>query len=311
MEFVDGGLSMTTVFTPPSSCSTAAWTYEPSRINFVKNGLLLQNAGYDIMSLCWPDGFTQVGRDFSAISQIYSPGWCPEGYSSVHLSDLPGTGSMTGVTEATCCMSDFTWLETDWNSAQTFDGCVSTYPKGSTTVIHTDGATSKTTITGPVTMWAQPIVVQFQSSDLSLFSTSTPVVAMTSSTPSASPGSKTISSPAVTQTNLATSTSSSGSASAGSTSADSTSADSSGLSSGASIGLGVGVGVGGAALVAALAMWFYRRSQKKRAASQIIHPVDGRMQQQGQQYYPHHFIPSEPSEVHASEIQWKPAELHA
>ncbi|KAJ6145578.1 hypothetical protein N7470_009473 [Penicillium chermesinum] len=303
MEFVDGGLSMTTVFTPPSSCSTAAWTYEPSRINFVKNGLLLQNAGYDIMSLCWPDGFTQVGRDFSAISQIYSPGWCPEGYSSVHLSDLPGTGSMTGVTEATCCMrlelrTNIRWL-------------CKHLSKGSTTVIHTDGATSKTTITGPVTMWAQPIVVQFQSSDLSLFSTSTPVVAMTSSTPSASPGSKTISSPAVTQTNLATSTSSSGSASAGSTSADSTSADSSGLSSGASIGLGVGVGVGGAALVAALAMWFYRRSQKKRAASQIIHPVDGRMQQQGQQYYPHHFIPSEPSEVHASEIQWKPAELHA
>ena len=74
-------------------------------------------------------------------------------------------------------------------------GCTSIYDAGVTTVFAeytTEGFTSTldgtstrfTAISGPVTMWAQPITVAFQKSDLSLFTTSSVKTAMMPVSPS-------------------------------------------------------------------------------------------------------------------------------
>lgn len=86
-----------------------------------------------------------------------------------------------------------------------FEGCTSTYPLayGSTVVpgrVSPD-ALSTTTVTGPLLMWAQPLYVEYQETDLSLFSTtistslSTSLTAQPSSTNSAPSGNITAVSP--------------------------------------------------------------------------------------------------------------------
>ena len=71
------------------------------------------------------------------------------------------------------------------SSAKMFAGCISTLGLGSeTTVAGRSGQTTNvTSITGPVTMWGQPLTVLFQQNDLALFgaSTSEPPVTSTSS----------------------------------------------------------------------------------------------------------------------------------
>jgi hypothetical protein len=97
-------------------------------------------------------------------------------------------------------------------------------------------------------MWAQPIQIQLQASDESLF-----VSATTTTSSDTSSGS----SETPTQTGPADPT----------TSDTDTGGESSGLSTGASIGIGVGVGVGGLIVIAALAFWLFRRRQNKAKKS--------------------------------------------
>ena len=124
-----------------------------------------------------------------------------------------------------------------------FAGCTSMFPpSSSTTVTVRDEPGKNTEITGSITMWAQPITVELQSSDSSLFVTSTTQPATT--TTDAQP----------------TSTASQPTETAG----PSTSSESSGLSTGAGIGVGVGVGVGGIAIFAALGLWLLRRRRNSR-----------------------------------------------
>ena len=62
-----------------------------------------------------------------------------------------------------------------------FAGCISTYPEssGATTVLArgSDGLLSSTVVSGPMTMWGQPIEVAFQQRDLPFYTTSTPTPA--------------------------------------------------------------------------------------------------------------------------------------
>ena len=63
-------------------------------------------------------------------------------------------------------------------STVNFAGCISTYPKssGATTVparANDTDLSPSTRVSGPLTMWGQPIQVAFQSEDLSLYTTST------------------------------------------------------------------------------------------------------------------------------------------
>ena len=90
-------LSLTSVFTPPASCSSSWWTYENSGYNSVSNGLLIQNAVAEIQTECFPPDWANFGR--AQATQVYSPGWCPAGYTTA--ADQMGRA----VTTATCCLS--------------------------------------------------------------------------------------------------------------------------------------------------------------------------------------------------------------
>lgn len=67
----------------------------------------------------------------------------------------------------------------------TFTGCLNTFPKGSKTTVAegSNGVIGTVTVTGPLTMWAQPIVIAYQSSDLSHFVTTTTTTSAPTSTP--------------------------------------------------------------------------------------------------------------------------------
>lgn len=126
-----------------------------------------------------------------------------------------------------------------------YAGCLSTLPSSSSTIVSVRDPKSNqgTQVSGPLTMWAQPISIQLQATDSSLFVSATTTGADPPSTDTGA---------------TATSTSDSAASDSGS----------SGLSTGGKIGVGVGVGVGALAIFALLAFWFLRRRavSKKNAA---------------------------------------------
>ncbi|KAJ5480525.1 hypothetical protein N7530_006034 [Penicillium desertorum] len=234
-------MPMSTIFTAPASCSNS-WTFEPEGANNVPNGILIQNAvaSDNADPACFPSGYSQYERIKPTIA--YSPGYCPGGYTSADLV------IHNPVTTAMCCPSDFSYYEED-RGRSTYAGCISSLPSSSSTIVTVRQVESESTqVIGPVTMWAQPIQIQLQASDESLF-----VSATTTTSSDTSSGS----SETPTQTGPADPT----------TSDTDTGGESSGLSTGASIGIGVGVGVGGLIVIAALAFWLFRRRQNKAKKS--------------------------------------------
>ncbi|OJD19412.1 hypothetical protein AJ78_00586 [Emergomyces pasteurianus Ep9510] len=163
-------IPLTTVFTPPSSCSSS-WTYEDVYYNSVTGGLLLQNAFTTRDRNCFPPFFAGTGR--GQIQQVFSPGYCPDGYTS------PAATTNNGVTTAVCCPSNYSYFTTltsinFYSEVTIFAGCISTFPASSTTtVLARKGQESlvHSAVTGPITMWGQAVLVQFKSDDLSLFTT--------------------------------------------------------------------------------------------------------------------------------------------
>jgi LPXTG-motif cell wall-anchored protein len=156
--------------------------------------------------------------------------------------------SLKGIADTTSGFTYYTTLTTInfFSSTTIFAGCLSIYPEssGATTVRARANDTDLTTtaISGPISMWGQPVVVEFQQKDLTLFSTS----ASTSSTSSgtASP-SATTAQPAVTSTGSPTPSTN----------------PKSGLSTGAQAGIGVGVAIV-ALILLAIAAFFLRRKRK-------------------------------------------------
>ncbi|KAF4769885.1 hypothetical protein HAV15_011679 [Penicillium sp. str.  len=214
-------LAMSSIFTAPASCSSS-WTYEPQGANDVPNGLLMQNAA------------TKDNADPAC------------GYTSADLViHSPATTAM-------CCPSHFSYYEELRDSSTTFGGCISEFPSSSSTIVTVRQVSQESTqVNGPVTMWAQPIQIELQASDKSLFvsatttSDTTLTTATTSSTQTgpASPNPATPTSPNPADPGTGTETS--------------------GLSTGARIGVGVGVGAAGLIIIAALAFWLFRRRQNK------------------------------------------------
>lgn len=184
------------------------------------------------------------------------------------------------------CDSDFVYSSTfsqkdQFNTTTVlFAGCLSTFTSGSTAVQARNGADDSglnfTTITGTVTMWGQPISVEFQQQDLSLFTTST----TTSATVSASILTTAQPSNRITQPYSSPTVSTTPS-----------SAPSSSLSGGAKAGIGITVGIGGFLIFWAVVFVFLRsRAMAKRqpypqqdtqlwkieelAGLQVRHPVE-------------------------------------
>ncbi|KAK2738644.1 hypothetical protein FQN57_006962 [Myotisia sp. PD_48] len=222
--------AMTAVFTPRASCSTL-YTYEPMEENMVDNGLLVQHAGTDISNqFCFPPGLRNSGR--LAGAQVFSPGYCPMGYTS---ADRATTQADTTVV---CCPSNHEYTTTrisSFNDAL-FVGCTSMFPSSSSTIVPIGRGDRNIQVTGPITIWALPITIQHQSSDLSLF------VSETTATPSDS-------SSLVSKTSEPSGEESTGPG---------------GLSTQAGIGIGVGVGVVGIALLAAIGLLLLRRHKRNK-----------------------------------------------
>ena len=99
---------LTTIFTPPSSCSSS-WTYEMEFYNSIPGGLLLQNAlSVSIDTDCFPSGFAYEGRVPDPI-EVYSPGACPAGYATA-------TESFNGDTTLAVCCQRYGWLSDSENN---------------------------------------------------------------------------------------------------------------------------------------------------------------------------------------------------
>ncbi|KAB8202452.1 hypothetical protein BDV34DRAFT_150583 [Aspergillus parasiticus] len=230
-------LAMTTAFTPPASCSSS-WTYEPSDANNVLNGLLLQNAAASDNAdpACFPSGFSQYGRKTASL--VYSPGYCPEGYTSADVAIEQPT------TTVVCCLSKYSYMTMNMeNGGAIYAGCISTFPSTTSTIVTVrQGPKKSTQVEGPITMWAQPITVELQSSDSSLFVSATTTTAVSSIQPTT----------AHVTTAHPTETAS----------RESTNSGSSGISTGAGIGIGVGAGVGGLIILMAIGLWFLRRRRR-------------------------------------------------
>ncbi len=146
-------------------------------------------------------------------------------------------------------------------SALIFAGCISTYPEssGATTVPARANASDllpSTTVSGPLTMWGQPIEVAFRQQDLSLYTTSTssPV-----SSANAQPSSNPVTQAAATATPLPPLTSP--------TSAPS---NNNSLSTGAKAGIGLGVAVIGMFLLGLALFLLWRRRRRARSEEQHL-----------------------------------------
>ena len=144
-----------------------------------------------------------------------------------------------------------------------FAGCISTYSKsyGPTSVPgrSSDSSLSRTVVTGPITMWAQPIQVAFQQKDLSLYTTGTPTSFSSSTT--APPSSNSLTQVTMTATSLAPTTT-----------PTSVPNDNGGLSSGAKAGIGIGAAVVGAFLIV-LGLFLVWRRRKQRAYPEEQHII--------------------------------------
>ncbi|KLJ08217.1 hypothetical protein EMPG_16339 [Blastomyces silverae] len=235
-------IPLTTIFTPPASCSSS-WTYEPSEANLVLGGLLVQNAATSDNAdpSCFPSGFNQYGRKTAAT--VFSPGYCPMGYTSADV-DIERS-----LTTAVCCLSDYQYSTGIYeNGDAIYAGCIKLFSGSTIVTVRQKSADSSTQVTGPITMWAQPITIQLHSSDSSLFVTGTTTIVSTATFPSAQPSST---APSVSETGSGAPTSS-------------PQPESSGLSRGAGIGVGVGIGVGGIAIFAAIGLWLWRRRKAKK-----------------------------------------------
>ncbi|KAJ9261679.1 hypothetical protein DTO271D3_3144 [Paecilomyces variotii] len=244
--------AMTAIFTPPPSCSSS-WTYEPEAANDVYGGLLLQNAAPDDNAnpSCFPLHFDNYGR--KTASAVFSPGFCPVGYTSANLAiDQP-------VTTAVCCLSDYTYYTMDGGNG-VYAGCTRMFPSTTSTLVTIRQSPGHSTeITGPITMWAQPITIELQSSDSNLFTTQSTATTDQASVAVSTQSTRTASkAPSAASTNSATQ-SVSGSSGQGH------------LSAGADVGLGVGVGVG-TVMLAAIAFWMFRRHRAAKRNAMIKSP---------------------------------------
>jgi hypothetical protein len=91
-------IALTTIFSAPERCGSS-WTYEPSSYNANPSGLFIQNAVASFDSDCWPPSFAHNDRaEVLGTVQVYSPGYCPIGYTTALVA--PGD-----TTTATCCLS--------------------------------------------------------------------------------------------------------------------------------------------------------------------------------------------------------------
>lgn len=241
--------SLTTIFTPPSSCSSIiTWNG-----NLFWQGGILQTNDPN----CFPASFSEIFDGY------YTPGICPQGWTSA--GSLTGTGALvfnTAESNAMCCPSGYSMVAGEPVPGNNGDFCASHLTGTLTNVFSTtallEGPIPETpslttlnadTLASPYA-WQDVIQVRWQSTDteiLSLMATVSAAATMSSS-PKSTPA-------LASATSSAPSFQSSESGSAGSSSS---------LSTGASIGIGIGVAVAAMILIGFLILMVKRKWGKKR-----------------------------------------------
>lgn len=140
--------------------------------------------------------------------------------------------------------------------------CLSTFAKGSETTVEAVSG-GQTAVTGVVTMWAQPVDVKWQETDLVLFPGFPPTASVEVVTSNSSADART--SQVVSQTSPLASISKSGSRAASTSSSVPSTSSSSGSTGSHFLGIGVGVGIGAALLaVLLMSLIYWRRSARTR-----------------------------------------------
>lgn len=186
-----------------------------------------------------------------------------------------------------------------------FEGCTSLYgaEAGPTTVpaVSGDDQTSTTVVSGPITLWAQPITIQYRSADLALYTTSSsaPSTASSQQTGTSSPTSGSTTS----GTGVATS------ANTSPTATTSSANTSQGLSGGAIAGIAIGC----AAIVGILigAAIFFRQRQHRHTpipteptAYDDAKPPIGTAPAPYDEHYAKYTDGSAPSELPSGQSRW-------
>jgi hypothetical protein len=131
-------------------------------------------------------------------------------------------------------------------------GCISSFSGTTTVPMRTDNTDLATTTlfatSSPITMWGQPITIEYQQKDVSLFGSATSSSSSSSSTAAITDSSSSIS----------TTASLSGSSAAQSSVSSTTSSS---LSTGAKAGIGLGLGILAVILIALAAFFITKRRQ--------------------------------------------------
>ncbi|QIW96331.1 hypothetical protein AMS68_001849 [Peltaster fructicola] len=240
---------LTTVFTPPASCSKLPFTFwnNNGSTTYWRNAFSLKQASD---ADCYPTSFYL--RQATGTTMEYSPGVCPTGY---HAAEIVQSGSAAPITSF-CCPSGFAY----YNGA----GC---YSRVTTTTNVVINSFTTTAITTPFTAWDWHVQAVWQSTDLGSFTpASAPLLAAEKGTTVTAVSSAAGASLAPDASQAADSNGSSTSSSSSSTTTATANA-SSGLSGGAIAGIVIGAIAGVALLFALVFFLLYRRKKKQQRQS--------------------------------------------
>ncbi|KAI9664032.1 MAG: hypothetical protein M1821_007523 [Bathelium mastoideum] len=246
-------IPLTTVFTPPASCSHH-WTYEAQMYNGNPGTMLLQNA-VDVDQDCFPSPMYASGRAW--FLQVYSPGACPSGWTT------PAILQDNGTTTAICCESNFSYLTTvstnNWDGGTLlFHGCLSSYTSSTFVGSRSGSLVPGSVSVGPGTLWGQPLTMLYQEKDLTHFAK----FPSTSAKPSA--GSTSIVPSPTNPAALATASRSSTPQNTPSPTSIPSTSHASAISSAAAAGIGIGGGLGILLLALATFLLWRHRSRRRR-----------------------------------------------
>ncbi|KAI9737835.1 MAG: hypothetical protein M1834_009204 [Cirrosporium novae-zelandiae] len=243
---------LTTIFTPASSCTTDFYW-----ITDTQSGRYYISLGPSDTADCFPTSFSSYSTDY------YSPGYCPEGYTSVCAS-LNSVGSLTE-TVATCCPSGFSCQTAGIQPWFSTHGCTSIFPSDAFYTITSEG---KTTVSYMTTgngqgMNAHSVQVRWQNTDLEILKllgstvSSLPTAAATTTNGTETASASETGSSSSTSTSVSLPTNTASSTDTGLLSPSST------LSTGVKLAIAIPSAIIGLSLLL-LVFWIFRRQRRKK-----------------------------------------------
>lgn len=238
-----------TTFRPPSTCTTA--TPQIYQIFTGREYRFEQGPLFTSGSNCFPGGYDAAPNGY------YSPGFCPHGYTAACTRKDSQKTTLPVETALICCPTALRYI-CDGATGQTPLGCTTSWT-GAVAII---GVTVMTNgvVSGPATVSesnggiaAHSIQVRFRDGDIPV--TKAGVISQPSITPEPKTGSRTISLPAQSASDTATSPASTG-----------------GVSTATAVGIGVGSAVGALLIAGSIFLCVYLRWRKMKKGRRVPPP---------------------------------------